>query len=74
MKWQDTKMSKLEYYVANINPNIQGKNITMYPIVSHYPHEPLSSQRTLKLLQARSDKLGVEVASSPKYEDMKDMQ
>ena len=44
MKWQDAKLSKLEYYIANINPPIlapiKEKNTKMNTIASHYPHEP----------------------------------
>ena len=41
---------------------IQGKNARTYPVASHYPMS-LGSRRGLRLLQTRSQKLGIEVAS-----------
>ena len=41
LKWQDAKMSKLEYCIANISPQTwpqkKGKNAKTYPLGSRYP-------------------------------------
>ena len=49
---------------------IQGKNARTYPVASHYPMS-LGSRRGLRLLQTRSQKLGIEVASWHHHPNMK---
>ena len=67
MKTQDAKISKLEYYIANVKPSIlatiQGKK--MPKCIRPHLNTLMSfgSWRALTLLRTRSQKLGDEVAS-----------
>ena len=75
MKWQDAKMSNLEYYViADINPQYWPQNKVKIPECIQ-PHVAaamsLGSRRALTLLQTHSLKLGVEVASWNHHTSMK---
>ena len=79
MKWKDAKMSRLEYYIANINSQCwpQYKEKMPKQIQSRLTTTmSLGSQRALTILKTHSLKSRVEVASwpSPKYEDMQGMQ
>ena len=60
MQWQDPKMSKLEHYIANVNPQCWPQyNAKM---LEHHILVPtpmnLGSPRALTLLRNRSHKLG----------------
>ena len=77
MKWQDAKMSNLEYYViADINPQYWPQNKVKIPECIQ-PHVAaamsLGSRRALTLLQTHSRRLDL-VAASPEHEDMQGMQ
>ena len=65
-KWKDAKRTKLEYYIANINPEWW----VIYKTKRHVDHNQpylitntsINSRRALTLLHTRSHNLGIEVA------------
>ena len=67
MKWEDAKRTKLEYYIANVNPECwsQYKARMSIDCIQTYLITNMSSnaRRALTLLRTRSHKLGIEVAS-----------
>ena len=67
VKWQDAKRPKLEYYIANINPECWIRYSESMPMNRIQPYLITSmssnSRRGLTLLRTRSHKLGIEVAS-----------
>ena len=63
MKWQDAKMSKLQY-----QPRYKGKCQNLYNLTTPII---LGSRRAITLLRTRSQKLGVEVASWNHHTSMK---
>ena len=67
MKWEDAKRTKLEYYIANVNPECWSQYKARVPIdrIQPYLITNMSSnaRRALTLLRTRSPKLGIEVAS-----------
>ena len=67
MKWEDAKRTKLEYYIANINPEYWSQYKVRMHIdrIQPYLITNMSSnaRKALTLRRTRSHKLGIEVAS-----------
>ena len=63
MKWEDAKRTKLEYYIANVNPECRSQYNTRMPIdrIQTYLMTNMSSNARRDL--PRSHKLGIEIAS-----------
>ena len=68
MKREDAKRTKIEYYIANVNPECWSQYKAVMPIdrIQPYLITNMSSnaRRALTLLRTRSHKLGIEIASS----------
>ena len=67
IKWEDAKRTKLEYYIANVDPECWSQYKVRMPIgrIQPYLITNMSSnvRRTLTLLHTRSYQLGIEVAA-----------
>ena len=66
MKWENAKRTKLEYYIANINPECWSQYKARMPIDLIQPYlitNMSNAPRALTLLSTRSHKLGIEIAS-----------
>ena len=65
-KWEDAKRTKLEYYIANVNPECWSQYKTRMSIDRIQPYlitNMSNARRALTQLRTRSHKLGIEVAS-----------
>ena len=66
-QWEDVKRTKLEYYIANGNPECWSRYKARMHIdrIQHYLITDMSSnaRRVFTLLCTRSHKLGIEIAS-----------
>ena len=74
MKWQDTKMSKMKYNIANANHQWWAQykvNVSKCLQLQLTTPMSLGSHRTLTLLQTWSHKLSVEIASWNHHPNMK---
>ena len=69
--WKDAKRTKLEYYIANINPecSVLYKAIRFIDRIQPYliTNMSINSRRAITLLHTRSQNLGIEVASWRNY-------
>ena len=66
-KWEDAKITKLEYYIANVNPKCWSQYKARMPIDRIHPYlitnMSSNARRALTLLHTQSHNLGIEVAS-----------